>query len=373
MYFSYMMERRYKVWIELDAAAVRQNILGFRALLSEKTKLYSVVKSNAYGHGLKAFSKIADTAGVDGFCVDSVVEGAKLREEGITKPILVLGYTLPALYKAAAERGITVTISNFEALEAWGLVEKKPKFHIKIDTGMHRQGFQLEDIPALITALTENYTREVKSSLLGIYTHFAMAKNREDMAFTEEQFSIFESVGDSFEAAGFTGLMRHASATGGTLLDKKFNLDMVRVGIGLYGIYPSEELERQAVEISLKPVLSLYSVISEIKNVHAGEGVGYDLTERLTRDSRLAVIPIGYWHGIPRDASSRGTVHVGAHTARMIGRVSMDMMVVDVTGIPCAVGDSIRIMPQELAREIGASPYEVVTRLNPLIHKDVVY
>lgn len=364
------MERRYKVWLEVSKSAVKKNIRAFRALLDKETQLYAVVKSNAYGHGLLQFSGLADEYGVDGFCVDSVAEGVKLRTHGITKPILVLGYTLPALYVAAAEHGITVTISNVEALTAWSKAKARPQFHLKIDTGMHRQGFQLGDLPALIKKLAKP---DVKKYFAGVYTHFAMAKNCEDTAFTEKQLAVFKEARALLEGAGFDNLVRHASATGGTLLDKEFHMDMVRVGIGLYGIWPSKELESQlGGEISLTPALSWHSVISEKKKIKKGEGVGYDLTERVTRDTELAVIPIGYWHGIPRAASSVGAVHVGSQAAKIVGRVSMDMVVVDVTGIPCKVGTEVRIMPLELARSISASPYEMITRINPLIHKVIV-
>ena len=365
------MRPAYKVWIEVRRSAVRANIRTFRSLLRKKTKLYAVVKSNAYGHGLLQFSGIADVCGVDGFCVDSVVEGMKLRAHGITKPILVLGYTLPGLYSLAAKNGIAITISNKESLIAWQKAKAKPQFHIKIDTGMHRQGFQFGEVGGFLPKIM-NSKLEIRNYLKGIYTHFAMAKNRRDMAFTKEQYVRFEAAHILFEKAGFSGLMRHASATGGTLLGPAFHADMVRVGIGLYGIWPSDELERQlSATVALRPVLFLHSVVSEVKIVAKGEGIGYDLTERMKKDGTIAIVPIGYWHGIPRAASSVGTVVIGKKRARIIGRVSMDMVSIDVTGIPCRVGSRVTIVPSDLAREMNASPYEVVTRLNPLIHKTI--
>ena len=299
---------------------------------------------------------------VDGFCVDSVEEGVKLRTHGITKPILVLGYTLPALYVVAAKNNIIVTLSSRESLAAWSKAKPKPQFHLKMDTGMHRQGFQIRELKAVVEK-TQKYT-------MGVYTHFAMAKNRDDKVFTQKQFFIFQEACAILEKLGFKNLMRHASATGGTLLGKEFHADLVRVGIGLYGIWPSAELESQLCKkIKLVPALGLHSVISEIKTITKGEGVGYDLTERVTRDTKIAVIPVGYWHGIPRAASSLGFVWVGKHKAKIIGRVSMDMIVVDVTHFPCKVGTGVHIVPLELARAIDASPYEVITRINPLIHK----
>ena len=363
------MERKYKVWLEVSAVAVRKNIRAFRTLLDKKTKLYAVVKSNAYGHGLLQFSALADEYGVDGFCVDSVVEGVKLRAHGITKPILILGYTLPGLYAVAAKNDITVTISSAEAFAAWTKAKARPQFHLKIDTGMHRQGFQPEDLPSLVKKLsTIHYP--LSTFFTGIYTHFAIAKNCNDKAFTEQQLVTFKEACVAFKKAGFDNFIYHASATGGALLGKEFHGDMVRIGIGLYGIWPSQELESQlSKKITLAPVLSLHSVVSEIKEIKKGDGVGYDFTERVSRDTKLAVIPIGYWHGIPRAASSIGWVWIGKNKAKIIGRVSMDIITVDVTDIPCKVGTEICMSPLELARSINASPYEVITRINPLIYK----
>ena len=365
------MKRKYKVWLTVSKSAVRKNIRTFRGLLDKKTKLYAVVKSNAYGHGLMQFTAIADKARIDGFCVDSVVEGVKLRAHGIAKPILVLGYSLPVLYTTAAQHDITVTISNKEAFIAWSKAKIKPQFHLKIDTGMHRQGFSLNDFEKLIKRFKIQDSR-FKNFLTGIYTHFAMAKNCNDKAFTQKQSAAFQKGCGIAEEAGFKGFVRHASATGGTLLGKEFHFDLVRVGIGLYGIWPSEELENQlGKKIILASALILCSIVSEIKIVKKGEGIGYDLTERVTRDTTIAVIPLGYWHGIPRAASSVGWVLVGTSKARIIGRVSMDMITIDVTGILCTVGTEVRIAPLLLARSMDASPYEVITRINPLIHKEI--
>ena len=370
LYFKHM-KPAYKVWIEIRKKAVKNNVATFRAVLGAKTKLYAVVKSNAYGHGLTLFSGLADACGVDGFCVDSVVEGAKLRVHGILKPILVLGYTLPGLFSEAKKHGIAITVSSKESLAAiLKAGDDAPNFHIKIDTGMHRQGLQPEEVPGVIRRL---YKLKAKSSFTGLYTHFAMAKNRKDTAFTDRQLAAFRSACASFEQEGFSGLMRHASATGGALLGEKYHMDMARIGIGLYGIWPSAELERQlGKKIVLHPALSLHSVISEKKTVAKGEGVGYDMTEVMKKPTDIAIVPVGYWHGIPRTASSVGSAHVGPSAARIVGRVSMDMIMIDVTGIPCRVGSEAVISPVSLAQAMGASPYEVVTRINPLIHKAVI-
>ncbi|MDO8466723.1 MAG: alanine racemase [bacterium] len=365
----------YKTWIEISRKAVQRNLKIFRNLVGSKTKLFAVVKSNAYGHGLVTFSKIADSLGVDGFCVDSVVEGVRLREEGITKPILVLGPTFTNLLKAAAENEITITISSLEALKELKTSKYHPEFHLKIDTGMHRQGFYTKDLPGALKLMND----AMKADCTGVYTHFASAKDINYPTFTDQQFAEFQKAVEVLEKAGLKNLLRHAAATGGTLVNKKYHLDAVRIGIGLYGLWPSTELGIQMEKIKLEPVLSWRALISEVKEVEAGDFVGYDLTERVSKKSKIAVIPIGYWHGYPRSLSGVGEVLVGGKRARILGRVSMDMIVVDVTGISVKRGDSVTLIGRQKTEEMsayevarragGASYYEVLTRINPLIER----
>jgi alanine racemase len=359
-----------KTWIEINTAAVKNNVKIIRRLLNSKTKLWAVVKSNAYGHGLSLFSKIADKNGVDGFCVDSVVEGLKLREEGIKKHILVLGPTFKNLFRAAAENKITITISNLEGLQELAKSKYKPDFHLKIDTGMHRQGFYVEELFKVLQRIM-NQELGIKNSLTGVYTHFASAKDVNYPTFTEEQFKEFQKATRILEKAGFKNLVKHAAATGGTLVNQKYHLDAVRIGIGLYGLYPSPELEMQMPKLGLKPVLSWYATISEVKNLKPGDYIGYDLAERIQKNAKMAVIPIGYWHGFPRALSGIGEVLIRGKRARVLGRVSMDMIVVDITGIDCKRGDkaTLIISAYETAKKLGASYYELLTRINPLIER----
>lgn len=364
-----------KTWIEINKKAVQHNYRTIKKLVSGKTKVFAVVKSNAYGHGLSAFSKIADRLGVDGFCVDSVIEGVRLREEGIEKPILVLGPTFPDLLKTAAENDITITISGLDALKELKTSKFHPEFHLKIDTGMHRQGFYVSELPTVI----RNLKLEIRNSLKGVYTHFASAKDINYPAFTDKQFGEFQQAIKILEKAGLKNLVRHAAATGGTLVNKKYHLDAVRIGIGLYGLWPSTELGIQLEKIKLEPALSWHSLVSEIKEVAAGDFVGYDLTERAVRNSRIAVVPIGYWHGYPRSLSGAGEVLISGKRSRVLGRVSMDMIVVDVTGIKAKRGDKVTLIGRQKAEEIsayelarragGASYYELLTRINPLIER----
>lgn len=375
--------------MEIDARAARKNYDTFRGLIGargagKKPQLWSVVKSNAYGHGLYAFSAIMDEIGIDGFCVDSVVEALALRKPGkatpagIKKPILVLGQTLPSRYAEAAAKDVTISISNFEALNALRAAAHAPNFHVKIDTGMHRQGFYGEDIPRVIALIKK---KGLTGSVKGLYTHFASAKDINYPTFTDEQLKNFKKAVALFEKAGFKNLTKHVSATGGALIDKKYHLDAVRVGIGLYGLWPSKELEIQlADKIQLHPVLSWRTMVSETKKVHAGDYVGYDLTERISKDTGLGILPIGYWHGFPRALSSRGEVLVRGRRARVLGRVSMDMVAVELPAggrqgdVVTLIGRDARqsITANEQAMRADTVAYELLTRLNPLMERVII-
>lgn len=383
-YQTQFMSTNFKVWVEISKEAIRHNYRTIKKLVGGKTKIFAVVKSNAYGHGLVAFSKLADQLGTDGFCVDSVIEGVRLRDEGIGKPILVLGPTFKNLLKAAAENDITITVSGMDALKELKASKYHPEFHLKIDTGMHRQGFYVSDLPGALG--TMDYA--LRANCTGVYTHFASAKDVNYPTFTDGQFTEFQKAIKLLEKAGFKNLTRHAAATGGTLVNKKYHLDAVRIGIGLYGLWPSTELGIQMGKIKLesfgntldlRPILSWHSLIGEVKEVAAGDYVGYDLTERVSKNSRIAVVPIGYWHGYPRVLSGVGEVLISGRKSKVLGRVSMDMIVVDVTGVKVKRGDKVTLIGKQGAAEMsayevarragGASYYELLTRINPLIER----
>lgn len=374
-------EIRYKTWVEIDPAAFRHNVRIFRALLKPRTGLWLVCKSNAMGHGLVPMSTMGEKLGLDGFCVDSVVEGSRLRESGLAKPILVLGPTLPHLLPSAAEHGLHLTVSGWEALDALAKAHPRPSYHLKIDTGMRRQGFYPADLPRVWARIRRH---RLEAGLAGVYTHFMAAK---DVAYPSATRVQFEEFGRALaflrKAPGRPArFVAHCSASGAALLDPRTHLDAVRAGAALYGIWPSKELElRFADSLRLKPVLSWRSIVSEVKPARRGDYLGYDMTERLDRPSRLAIVPIGYWHGYDRGLSGAGEVLINGRRARVRGRISMDMIIVDVTDAPCRVGDAVtligrdgrrEITASELGSRIGTTAYEVLTRINPLVKRIVV-
>ena len=369
-----------RTWIEIDKAAIAHNYRVFRKLIGKKTKFLAVVKSNAYGHNLLEFAPEMERLGAGWLGVDSLMEAFAVRRLGVKLPVLVLGSTLPKLFPEARIKRISITVSNFDQLKNVLVLPrgKEPlKLHIKVDTGMHRQGFQLHEAERLLAMLKKNKPGQFLAE--GLYTHFAEAKDPRTSDSTKRQISEFREWVKKFRDAGFN-LIIHAAATGGAMLYPEAHFDMVRIGIGNYGLWPSSEAERHlGKKITLRPVLSWKAVVSEVKQVKKGERVGYDLTERLMRDSAIAVVPVGYWHGVPRLLSSKGRVLIKGKTARIVGRVSMDMIVVDITDIPkVKAGDEATLIGRsgkeeikagEIAAFAGTTHYEIVTRLNPLIKK----
>jgi len=369
--------RGIRTWLEIDKSALRNNLDQFRHVIKPECKLMAIAKSNAYGHGLIDYSLALNKLDVDWFGVDSIIEAKKLRDQGISKPILVLGYTLPEFYKEAALRNISITISNLESLKSIENLhlDCRLNIHVKIDTGMHRQGFSLSEINKVILILKKSKD----CYLEGAYTHFASAKNPAFRKDTETQLEEFDKVLILFHSAHFSPI-RHAAATGGTIVFPESHFDMVRIGIGLMGIWPSSET-RSAYEdsIKLEPILSWKTIVAEIKNVRKGERIGYGLTELLRRDTRIAILPVGYWHGYKWALSSVGNVLIGGKRCRVLGRVSMDMITVDVTDIKnIEIGDEVTLLGhskgenisvEELALLANSYNYEIITQLNPLMRR----
>lgn len=358
-----------RTWVEVDTKAIRFNYKTFRGLVSKNVKIMGVVKSNAYGNNLTEFSLVLERLGVDMLAVDSVVEALALRMAGAKTGILVLGYTLPEMFAKVARKNIHLTISSVEALSVFLKTRSigEIPIHIKVDTGMHRQGFLFSEMEEVLEMIAKT-----NINVAGLYTHFASAKDPKERAFTESQIREFEVWSDAFISVGLCPLV-HTGATGGASYFPEAHFDMVRVGAGLYGFWPDDK------KLSLKPVLSWKTIISEVKEIPEGHGIGYDLTHKVGNATRIAICPIGYWHGYPRILSSNAEVLVRGVRARVLGRVSMDMIVIDVTNIPRAkAGDEVvligksakeKITANELALLAGTSPYEILTRINPLIRR----
>jgi alanine racemase len=361
-----------RTWIEINQQNLEYNYHQFREYIDPSCQLMAVSKSNAYGHGLFDYSHAVDRLGIDWLAVDSIIEAIKLRQEGIEKPLLVLGHTLPDMLAQAVTDKISLTISNWEALKGISHDLIGLKIHLKFDTGMHRQGFMVQEAFAVLSFLQNNLPNVI---IEGVYTHFASAKRPSSLDDTINQIAEFEKVRQIFLSQDLHPLF-HASATSGIIVYPEAHFDLVRVGIGLYGLWPSLEVKQEYEgRLDLHPILEWKTVIGEIKTIPSGSLIGYDYTEQVDRDTKIAILPVGYWHGYDRELSSKGYVIIKDIRCKVLGRVSMDMIVVEITDVgEVAVGDEVILLGKgfdayEMAELANTSWYETITRLNPLIKR----
>ena len=378
-------------WVEIEASALRNNIAEFKRRLGpglgSRPRLGAVVKSNAYGHGMIDVARIAARAQADWLCVNNVDEGVVLRQAGITLPILVMGYVpLDGLDEVVAHE-LQPIVYNPETIDRLNAIASargaRVGVHVKIETGTHRQGVLERDVPAFIA--------RVKSAqalrLSGVTTHFANIEDTTDHAFAESQIAAFSRVADAIAELYPEPFLRHNACSAAVLLFNRTHLDLVRVGISLYGLWPSKEtyvscLERGKPSLDLKPVLTWKTRIAQVKQVSEGGFVGYGCAWRATRPTRIAVLPVGYYEGYDRELSGLAHVLVRGKRAPVRGRVCMNMCMVDVTDIPAAAledevvllgrqGDE-RITAEQLAAWRGTIAYEIVSRIHPSLPRVVV-
>ena len=359
--------------LELSLPGCRSNYRYFRSLLKPSTKLLVLVKANAYGHGAVEFASMLQTEGADYLAVALPVEGVELRRNGISLPILVLTAGtdfFPEIIDNRLEPGIP-NIYTLEALceelDRRGI--KDFPVHIKLDTGMHRLGFMTSELPALMEFLSCHPQVKVKS----IYTHLAASEDPEEDEFTLGQIDMFtRNAGAITDAIGYRP-MWHCLNSAGIERFSRYQFDMVRLGIGIYGI-------SALPEVRLTPVASLKVKILQLKTLKPEDGtIGYGRHGHPAPEgSVIATIPVGYADGIDRHLG-RGAASflVNGHRAPTIGNICMDMCMIDVTGIPCKVGDTVTIFGTdptitELAGILGTIPYEILTSVPRRIERIVV-
>ncbi len=367
-----------RTWIEVDSNALRHNLRQARKAIGKNTKLMVVVKSNAYGHGLVASATVAVKNGADYLGVDSVDEGIELRKAKIKTSILILGYTLNSRLKECSKLGFEqVVYDRKTVLELAKIVKKSrksTKIHLKIETGTSRQGIQIEELPDFIKLLKKYPQIKIE----GVYTHFADTENPKS-TYYKKQLDTFSRAVALLADAGFNNCIWHAAASAAIWLYPETHFDMVRLGLSYYGLWPSGGVKRimERRGIALRPALSWKTKIAQIKHLKKGAPIGYDRTEILKKDSVVAVLPVGYWDGYDRKLSRIGEVLVKGKRCKVLGRVCMNMVMADVSGLKnirieepaTLLGKSGKeeITAEDMAQAIGTINYEVVTRINPLI------
>ncbi|MBQ2729644.1 MAG: alanine racemase [Clostridia bacterium] len=318
-----------RMYAKIDLDSVGKNVKGVRDRIPCGTRIMAVIKANAYGHGAVTLAKYLDGR-VEWYGVANIDEALELRNAGIEKEILVLGCLNPLEYRAAVENDITVTIASLADAEklsktASGL-KTEAKCHIKLDTGMSRIGFQANDESV---SAVKSIAGLPSLKIGGIFTHFALADSK-DKTVAEKQREIFDVFTNKCEKAGVVLPVKHVNNSAATMeLDRHY--DMVRMGIMLYGLYPSEEMDRS---YPLYPAMSLISHISFIKELEKGRGISYGHTYITDKNTVVATVPCGYADGYPRCLSGRAEVLIRGVRCPILGRICMDQMMVDVTHVP---------------------------------------
>ena len=362
----------FRYYADIDFDALAHNVSEIRRRIGERTKLCSVIKANAYGHGAVEFAQFLENGYTDWFAVSSVDEGLELRNAGIKKPVLVLGTTFECQYKEAIKNDITLTVYTYDSAkrlsEAAVLCNKTANVHIKLDTGMGRIGFSVCEASAdAIAAIAGLENIDVE----GLFTHFACA-DMEDRETTNRQIKKYKKMVDMLLDRGIDIPLKHCANSAGIMEYSEVHMDMVRAGIILYGLYPSDEISHETID--LKPVMSLKSHIAYIKTIPAGTAVSYGGTYVTDKETVLATIPVGYADGYFRSLSNKGSVLIHGQYAPICGRVCMDQFMVDITDIPeVHEGDSVVIMgrdgdqmlsAEEISSLAGSFNYELVCEVS---------
>lgn len=374
-----------KSYIEINSKNLVHNLQLFKDHTHKNLML--VVKANAYGHGLSEIIRISkDLPFIDYYAVDCLEEALTIRKIDTAKKILVIGWAYNEELKEMIANGFEVIIPSFDHLKKINETARglgvKARAHFKLETGTSRLGMKPEELIAIFNGTDYDYI-----DFTGLYSHFANIEDTTDHSFARSQLKIFNDTAAKIKGKRNNHLLKHFSCSAAALLFPETYFDIVRVGISAYGFWPSKEtyisyIEKNKRRIDLKPVLSWYARLAQVKQVKQGEYIGYGLTYRTFNDAKIAVIPVGYYDGYDRKLSNIANIIVRGVKAPVRGRICMNMFMAEVTHIKDAQeGDRVILVGQEgdekigvdyLAELAGTINYEMVSRINPLIPRRIV-
>lgn len=369
------MDKYNRVVSEINLDAIAHNTKQIRKIVNDKTDIMVIIKADAYGHGAVEVAKVALYNGASALGVAISDEGIQIRNNNINVPILILGYTPEAKIDEVIKYNLIQTVFTYEMAEAISKVaiklEKIAQIHIKLDTGMNRIGFlpidkSIDDIIKI--------SKLKNIEINGIFTHFATSDEK-DKSFTYKQAQIYQNFVNKLEALGLHIPVKHVSNSGAIIDLPEFAFNMVRAGIILYGMYPSEDVDKS--KIDLKPAMSLKTQVSYIKEISENNPISYGRTYYTKTNTKIATIPVGYADGYSRALSNKGRVLINGEYANIVGRICMDQFMIDVTHIPNVnIGDDViligeqndkAVTAQEIAKLIGTINYEVVCMISKRI------
>lgn len=350
------------VWAEINMSAIRHNMKQIMSLLKPETKFCPIIKADGYGHGAIPIAHEAEALGADYAGVAVLQEAIELRDAGITLPILILGYTPPTSSHLVIENKLTQTIYNEEQAKALSQaaldLNLQAKVHIKVDTGMSRIGVRANEATSFCQFVSALPNIEIE----GIFTHFASADEK-DKSSAHAQLEKFKKAIKAVEDKGINIAIKHCANSAGTLDLPEAHMDMVRAGIILYGLWPSDETTKP---IDLKPVMKLKAKISMVKSLEAGAKISYGGTFQTKEESIIATLPLGYADGYTRRLSQKASILINGQRAPIVGRICMDQCMADVSGIAnVKEGQEVLLFggaelpADEIARLLDTINYEV--------------
>lgn len=358
-----------RTWVEINLKNIQDNYKEF-VKYTNNIPVMAIVKANGYGHGSTEVCRELEKSGCNYFGVATIDESLELRKNGIEKNILLLNEPTGDKIVIGIEKDITFTVYSLEKCQEINKISeeknKKTKIHIKINTGMNRVGIHYEQNIEVIKKIKKLKNLEVE----GIYTHLAKADEL-NQDFTKKQFKRFKKILESLEKEKINIPIKHICNTAGTMTKKEMHLDMVRVGIGLYGHYPSEDIEKKL--ILLKPAMNFKSKIVQIKKIDVGEGVSYGLGFIADKETLVASVCVGYADGYTRMLSGKGLVEINGELAPVIGKICMDQMLIDITNIKNTkpkVGDEVtlfgseKISVKDVGNSLNTINYEILCMVN---------
>ncbi|EPG65901.1 alanine racemase [Leptospira wolffii] len=373
-----------RTWIELSREAVSFNLKNFRSLIPAKTRLAAIVKSNAYGHGLLEMAELAVEGGADLLGVNSLEEAIPLRKRYPNLPILIMGEIPDLEYrrKEVSDPNYWIIVSRTESVRALAKCDPSPQIHLKVDTGMGRLGSFGEELEKIFSEL-----KKEGLPIHGIATHFASTEDVLEQKYSKEQTDRFNEAIRIAEKYGFTSLIKHACASASTMLFPEAHHDLVRIGISLYGLWPSLQTRLSLhltgkKDFRLSPVLAWKTRIVHLKDLPEDSYVGYGSTYQTSAPTKVAVVPVGYYEGLDRKLSNNGVMLVRGKKAKILGRICMNMTMLDVTHIHgVEIGDTVTVIGKDGEEEVSADDhanwtytinYEVTTRISESVPKTVI-
>ncbi|MGM0378124.1 MAG: alanine racemase [Bacillota bacterium] len=352
-------------WAEINLDNLKNNIKEVKRVSDKDALITAVVKADGYGHGALGIIKTLLKNGADRLAVATINEALQIRKKFKDVDILILGYTANDFYKELIDNNITQTVYDYNQAKFFNKkakeLGKELTIHIKVDTGMHRLGFHWKNNKDI-----EKIYKLDNLNVEGIFTHFAKADEK-DKSFTVKQFNRFNSIISELDDNNINIPIKHISNSAAIIDLPEFSYNMVRAGIMLYGLYPSDEVSKD--NVNLKPVMEFKTKISSIKRIKKGQGVSYGLIYKADHDQRIGALAVGYADGFTRLLTSKGEVLVGSKRKKILGRICMDQCMIDLSNKKAKIGDEVSlfggsrknaISVDEVAEKIGTINYEIV-------------